>query len=148
MTTQHTMKPFTTHRLPIRGHTAEVLTWGDPSAEPVLMLHGWMDVAASFQFLVDAMKRDWYVIAPDQRGYGGTDATREARGGYWFADYVADLEAVIMHAQMVGVVDRPRTQPAQPLVEALDQRDGIGIGKCGCGHRRNLASRTPRVTVR
>jgi pimeloyl-ACP methyl ester carboxylesterase len=97
MTTQHTMKPFTTHRLPIRGHTAEVLTWGDPSAEPVLMLHGWMDVAASFQFLVDAMKRDWYVIAPDQRGYGGTDATREAGGGYWFADYVADLEAVIDH---------------------------------------------------
>jgi len=61
------------------------------------MLHGWMDVAASFQFLVDAMKRDWYVIAPDQRGYGGTDATREAGGGYWFADYVADLEAVIDH---------------------------------------------------
>jgi pimeloyl-ACP methyl ester carboxylesterase len=97
MTTPQTMKPFTKHRLYIRGHTAEVLTWGDPSAEPVLMLHGWMDVAASFQFLVDAMKRDWYVIAPDQRGYGGTDATREAGGGYWFADYVADLEAVIDH---------------------------------------------------
>jgi pimeloyl-ACP methyl ester carboxylesterase len=37
------------------------------------------------------------VIAPDQRGYGGTDWTREAAGGYWFAEYVADLEAVIDH---------------------------------------------------
>ena len=41
------------------------------------------------------VKRDWYVIAPDQRGYGGTDATREAGGGYWFADYVGDLDALI-----------------------------------------------------
>ncbi len=61
------------------------------------MLHGWMDVASSFQFLVDAMQHDWYVIAPDQRGYGGSDWTREAASGYWFADYVADLEAVIDH---------------------------------------------------
>jgi len=61
------------------------------------MLHGWMDVASSFQFLVDAMQRDWHVIAPDQRGYGGSDWTRETGGGYWFADYVADLEAVVDH---------------------------------------------------
>ena len=91
------IKPLTRHRLPIRSHTAQILTWGDPAAEPVLMLHGWMDVASSFQFLVDAMQRDWYVIAPDQRGYGGTEWTREVGGGYWFADYVADLEAVIDH---------------------------------------------------
>jgi pimeloyl-ACP methyl ester carboxylesterase len=90
------IKPFTRHRLPIRSHTAQILTWGDPASTPVLMLHGWMDVASSFQFLVDAMQHDWYVIAPDQRGYGGTDWTRET-GGYWFADYVADLEAVIDH---------------------------------------------------
>ncbi len=61
----------------------------------VVMLHGWMDVAASFQFLVDAMVKDWYVVAPDQRGYGGTEWTRETAGGYWFADYVADLDALI-----------------------------------------------------
>jgi pimeloyl-ACP methyl ester carboxylesterase len=93
----HAVKPFTRHRLSIRHHTAQVLTWGDPAAEPVLMLHGWMDVASSFQFLVDAMQQQWFVIAPDQRGYGGTDWTRESGGGYWFADYVADLEAVIDH---------------------------------------------------
>lgn len=69
--------------------------WGQPGAPIVLMLHGWMDVGASFQFLVDAMKGGWHVIAPDQRGYGGTEWTREAAGGYWFAEYIADLEAVI-----------------------------------------------------
>ena len=86
------IKAFTRHRLSLRSHSAQVLTWGDPKNEPVLMLHGWMDVASSFQFLVDAMQHDWYVIAPDQRGYGGSDWTREAASGYWFADYVLILK--------------------------------------------------------
>ncbi len=81
----------------LRGHQHALRHWGDPSAPIVLMLHGWMDVGASFQFLVDALKHDWHVIAPDQRGYGHTEWTREAASGYWFADYVADLEAVIDH---------------------------------------------------
>ena len=90
-------KAFTRHRLSLRQHTTEVLTWGEPAATPVLLLHGWMDVAASFQFLVDALKHDWYVIAPDQRGYGGTEPYRENAGGYWFPEYVADLDAVLDH---------------------------------------------------
>jgi pimeloyl-ACP methyl ester carboxylesterase len=81
----------------LRGHKVSLRHWGEVGAPIVVMLHGWMDVGASFQFLVDALTNDWHVIAPDQRGYGGTDWTREAAGGYWFAEYVADLEAVIDH---------------------------------------------------
>jgi len=69
-----------------------VLTWGDPQSPRVVLLHGWMDVAASFQFLVDAFKRDWYVIAPDLRGFGRS-AWQPL--GYWFYDYLADLEALL-----------------------------------------------------
>jgi pimeloyl-ACP methyl ester carboxylesterase len=82
----------------LRDHTISLRHWGRRGAPIVLMLHGWMDVGASFQFLVDAMKHDWHVIAPDQRGYGGTEWTRESAGGYWFAEYIADLEALIDHA--------------------------------------------------
>jgi pimeloyl-ACP methyl ester carboxylesterase len=81
----------------LRGHAHALRHWGASSAPTIIMLHGWMDVGASFQFLVDAMKHDWRVIAPDQRGYGGSDWTREPAGGYWFAEYIADLEAVIDH---------------------------------------------------
>jgi pimeloyl-ACP methyl ester carboxylesterase len=88
----------------LRDHTISLQHWGKPAAPIVLMLHGWMDVGASFQFLVDAMKGDWHVIAPDQRGYGGTEWTREAAGGYWFAEYVADLEAVIDHVSPAAPV--------------------------------------------
>ena len=39
----------------LRGAGTHVLTWGDPRAPKLFLLHGWMDVAASFQFLVDAL---------------------------------------------------------------------------------------------
>ncbi|MBX9811308.1 MAG: lysophospholipase [Burkholderiales bacterium] len=36
-----------------------------------------MNVSASFQFLVDSLKHDWYVIAPDWRGFGLTEGARD-----------------------------------------------------------------------
>ena len=69
-----------------------MLTWGDPHATPLVLLHGWMDVGASFQFLVDALARDWYAIAPDLRGFG--DSAWQPNG-YWYYDYLADLESLL-----------------------------------------------------
>jgi pimeloyl-ACP methyl ester carboxylesterase len=86
------MKPFRSQRVDLRGLDTHVLTWGVASAPKLFLLHGWMDVAASFQFLVDAFARDWYVIAPDLRGYGKSAWQPQ---GYWYADYVADLEALL-----------------------------------------------------
>ena len=50
------MKPARSHRVDLRGLDSHVLTWGDPGAPKLFLLHGWMDVAASFQFLVDALR--------------------------------------------------------------------------------------------
>jgi len=57
------------------------------------MLHGWMDVSASFQFVVDALDPDWRVVAPDWRGFGLTEWT--PGDCYWFPDYAADLECIV-----------------------------------------------------
>jgi pimeloyl-ACP methyl ester carboxylesterase len=65
---------------------------GDP-ARRIVLLHGWMDVSASFQFLVDALAGNWDVYAPDWRGYGLTDWGHS--DCYWFPDYIADLEALL-----------------------------------------------------
>ena len=71
------------------------------AAEPVtvFMAHGWMDVSASFQFLVDHLPPHWRVIAPDWRGFGLTDwPARQAPGTcYWLPDYVGDLDALLDH---------------------------------------------------
>ena len=59
------------------------------------MLHGWMDVSASFQFVVDHLQGDWHVIAPDFRGFG---LSANGNGDtYWFPDYLADLDAIVAH---------------------------------------------------
>ena len=86
------MKPFRSQFVPIRGLRYHVRTWGDPDHRRLLLLHGWMDVSASFQFVVDALAHDWYVIAPDWRGFGLSDW---APDGYWFPDYFADLDALL-----------------------------------------------------
>jgi pimeloyl-ACP methyl ester carboxylesterase len=81
----------------VRGLRYHIRRWpGDPSRRMVL-LHGWMDVSASFQFLVDALAQDWDVYAPDWRGYGLTDWGKS--DCYWFPDYVADLDLLLERIQ-------------------------------------------------
>ena len=86
------MKPSQSHIHTIRNLRYQVRTWGDSAAPKMFLLHGWMDVSASFQFLVDCFQREWYVVAPDWRGFG---LTEWAAGGYWFPDYYADLDALL-----------------------------------------------------
>jgi len=83
--------------VPIRNLRYHVRVWGEPSPDktPLVIVHGWMDVAASYQFVVDALSHDHYVIAPDWRGYGQTPS-----GGvdnFWFPDYLADLDFLLDH---------------------------------------------------
>lgn len=86
------MKSSQSHIHTIRNLRYHVRAWGDARAPKIFLLHGWMDLSASFQFLVDGLQRDWFVIAPDWRGFG---LTEWARDGYWFADYYADLDALL-----------------------------------------------------
>ena len=81
----------------IRGLRYHVRHWrGDPARRMVL-LHGWMDVSASFQFLVDALAADWDAYAPDWRGYGLTQWS--GADSYWFPDYMGDLDALLERIQ-------------------------------------------------
>lgn len=91
--------------LPIRGLNYHVRVWGEPIAgqSPLVLLHGWMDVSASFQFMVDALVHTHYVLAPDWRGFGLT-----ASGGadcFWFPDYLADLDALLDQLAPEGPVN-------------------------------------------
>src|SRR3990167_8426777 len=58
--------------VPIRNLQYHVQVWGEPSPDkiPLVLVHGWMDVAASYQFVVAAFSQDHSIIAPDWRGYG------------------------------------------------------------------------------
>jgi pimeloyl-ACP methyl ester carboxylesterase len=129
------MKSAQSHRVPLRGLEAHVLTWGEASAPKLFLLHGWMDVGASFQFLVDSFAQPWYVIAPDLRGYGKSAWQPQ---GYWFPDYLADLDALLgvfapdEPVHIVGhslggniVLHYAGVRPAR--VRAVVSLDGFGI---------------------
>lgn len=83
--------------VPIRNLRYHVRVWGEPGADrtPLVLVHGWMDVGASWQFVVDALGGDHYVIAPDWRGYGLTEGPPV--DNYWFPDYLADLDFLLDH---------------------------------------------------
>ncbi|MCD6078136.1 MAG: hydrolase-like protein, partial [Ramlibacter sp.] len=91
--------------VPIRNLRYHVRTWGEPAPGrvPLVMVHGWMDVAASYQFVVDAFAQDRYVIAPDWRGYGLTKVPHT--DNYWFPDYLADLDFLLDHYAADAQVD-------------------------------------------
>lgn len=97
-------RPGTDRFVPVRGLDYHVITWGDPSLvtpeRPALfMVHGWMDVGASFQFVVDALAEregaSRYILAADWRGFGRTRVP--PTDSYWFADYLGDLDALLHH---------------------------------------------------
>jgi pimeloyl-ACP methyl ester carboxylesterase len=89
------MKPSRSDFITVRGLRYHIRRWGNDASPKIFMLHGWMDVSASFQFVVDSLARDWQVISPDWRGYGLTD--RSGADCYWFPDYLGDLDALLEH---------------------------------------------------
>ncbi len=91
--------------IPIRGLQYHTHVWGKPRSNtaPLVMVHGWMDVGASFQFVVDALSHDRYVIAPDWRGYGKT--VGPATDNFWHPDYMADLDFLLDHYSLDAPVD-------------------------------------------
>ncbi len=91
--------------IPVRTLRYNVRVWGDESASssalpPLVMVHGWMDVGASYQFVVDAFSQAFaqgrQIIAPDWRGFGGS-MPDYACDHYVFADYLADLDHLLDH---------------------------------------------------
>jgi pimeloyl-ACP methyl ester carboxylesterase len=131
------MKPSRSEFHTFRGLRHHVRIWGDAAAPRLFLLHGWMDVSASFQFLVDSFSRDWHVIAPDWRGFGLSDWVRE---GYWFPDYYADLEALADHYQpgepvrlvghsMGGVIASIYAGIRPDRVARLVSMEGLGLAR-------------------
>ncbi len=114
--------------VPIRGLRYHVWQWSlgppQPQLPPLVMVHGWMDVGASYQFMVDAFSdgflRGRRLIAPDWRGFGQTTTGAD---NFWFPDYLADLDFLL-----------DTLSPDQP-VDLLGHSMGGNITLCYAGVR-------------
>src|SRR5258708_3869759 len=84
-----------TRRIPLAtGLTYHVLEWNPESPKTVILLHGFLDHAWGWEPVVEAGLGAFHVVAPDLRGHGDSDRVG-AGGYYYFADYLADLQALI-----------------------------------------------------
>jgi pimeloyl-ACP methyl ester carboxylesterase len=75
--------------------------WGNAQAPPLLLVHGGRDHSRSWDWVAQALRRDWHVIAPDLRGHG--DSAWSLDGGYNQAAFVYDLAQLIHQEQLQPV---------------------------------------------
>ncbi len=122
-----------------QGLPIHYLEWGEPGGAPLVLVHGFLDLAYSWQpFISELMattQRPLRIIAPDCRGHG--DSGWVGAGGYYhFPDYVLDLDSVVRGAgvgqvklighSMGGTIAFLYTGTFPRRVEQLVLIEGIG----------------------
>jgi pimeloyl-ACP methyl ester carboxylesterase len=130
-----------TEFVPLRTLSYHVRLWGEPAPGkvPLVMVHGWMDVSASWQFVVDALQDDHYVIAPDWRGYGLTGIDGPPVDNYWFPDYLADLDFLLDHYSPAAPVDLVGHSMAATRPSQAPKRYAVWMDELKALHRGELA---------
>jgi len=78
----------------IRGLRHRLTWWGERTNNPIVLLHGFLDCGATWQFLADELPPSWTLVAPDWRGFGDSEWVADG-ACYWFPDYLADLDALL-----------------------------------------------------
>ena len=75
--------------------------WGNPDKPPLLLVHGGRDHCRNWDWVADALRGDWHIIAPDLRGHGDSQWSTDAN--YTMAGYIYDL-AQLIHQQRLAPV--------------------------------------------
>lgn len=83
--------------------TLRALVWGEPSAPPLLALHGWLDNAGSFAQLAPLLARRFRVIALELPGHGHSDHPA-AGASYHYLDHVQTVLETIEVLQLQGCI--------------------------------------------
>ncbi|WNG87081.1 alpha/beta hydrolase [Mycobacterium sp. ITM-2016-00317] len=84
-----------TRRVRTNGVTLRVFEAGEPGAPVVVLCHGFPELAFSWRHQVRALAdAGYHVLAPDQRGYGGSDRPT-AVGAYTVAELAADVVGLL-----------------------------------------------------
>ncbi|MEM7767571.1 MAG: alpha/beta hydrolase [Pseudomonadota bacterium] len=96
MITGPTTHSFMSQRLRLR-----YVDWGNPGAPPLILLHGGRDHGRSWDWVAQALREDWHVIAPDLRGHGDSDWSMT--GDYSPMANVYDLAQLIHQKQLAPV---------------------------------------------
>lgn len=67
--------------------------WGNEDAPLLLLVHGGRDHCRNWDWVAEALRDEYHVIAPDLRGHG--DSQWAIGGGYAMVDYVLDVASLL-----------------------------------------------------
>lgn len=81
------------HRYVSQRRNLHYVDWGNPSAPPLLLVHGGKDHCRSWDWVAEVLSEDWHVIAPDLLGHGDSDNSSD--GNYTEFGYVYDIAQLI-----------------------------------------------------
>ncbi|HQZ15262.1 MAG TPA: alpha/beta hydrolase [Vicinamibacteria bacterium] len=73
------------------GIRLHVATAGDPKRPAVMFLHGFPEGWSSWRSIMEALADDYFVLAPDLRGYGQSDKPADGYGLMTLSDDIHDL---------------------------------------------------------
>ena len=85
------------------GPTLSYREWGRPDGAVVLMLHGLGSSGATWRHVAPALGQQFRIIAPDARGHGDSEWTRDYSMELMAEDVAGFLEQIgVLAAIMVG----------------------------------------------
>jgi pimeloyl-ACP methyl ester carboxylesterase len=75
--------------------------WGNPDKPPLLLIHGGRDHARNWDWVAQALRDDYHIVAPDLRGHG--DSQWSIGGSYAMVDYTLDVAQLLSALQLFPI---------------------------------------------
>jgi pimeloyl-ACP methyl ester carboxylesterase len=72
--------------------------WGNPDKPPLLLVHGGRDHCRNWDWVAEALRDDYHVIAPDLRGHGDSEWMKG--GVYGMSEYVYDIAQLVHQLEL------------------------------------------------
>ncbi len=126
--------PANAHEFRLPTHTLRYLTWGNTGNPPIVLVHGGLDNAQTWNDVAVLLARHWHVLALDLRGHGDSDWS--STGDYFAEAYNGDIARFLKEivgspvpvvAHSMGA--RLALQPMGALPEAISMLVAIeGLG--------------------
>src|SRR5262245_65763853 len=67
--------------------------WGNPNKPLLVLVHGGRDHARNWDWVAQALRDDYHIVAPDLRGHGDSEWARGSE--YTMVEYVVDMTQLL-----------------------------------------------------